>query len=74
MYNQNLCYFDATADMMEFGLIAFASPEFVERFVQQLAKIPSAHGTPRTSNRAHRRAASLPDQSRHTSFPSRSSK
>ena len=38
MYNQNLCYFDATADMMEFGLIAFASPEFVERFVQQLAQ------------------------------------
>ena len=35
MYNPMLCYFDAT-DMIDYGLIAFASPEFVERFVQQL--------------------------------------
>lgn len=38
MYNPMLCYFDATADMTEYGLMAFASPEFVERFVQQLTQ------------------------------------
>jgi hypothetical protein len=38
MYNPMLGYYDDTADMMEYGLIAFASLEFVERFVQQLTQ------------------------------------
>jgi hypothetical protein len=38
MYNPMLGYFDDTADMMEYGLIAFASPEFIEQFVQQLTQ------------------------------------
>ena len=38
MFNQTLGYFDATADMTEYGLIAFASPEFIEQFVQRLAQ------------------------------------
>jgi hypothetical protein len=41
MFNPTLGYFDATADMTEYGLIAFASPEFVEKFVQQLAQAPA---------------------------------
>jgi hypothetical protein len=40
MYNPMLGDFDDTADMMEYGLMAFASPEFIERFVQQLAQAP----------------------------------
>ena len=45
MFNQTLGYFDATADMTEYGLIAFASPEFVEKFVQQLAQAPATDET-----------------------------
>jgi hypothetical protein len=44
MYNPMLGYFDDTADMMEYGLMAFASPEFIERFVQQLTKAPGTDG------------------------------
>ena len=44
MYNQMLGYFDATADITEYGLIAFASPEFIEQFVQRLAQ-SGADGT-----------------------------
>ena len=41
MLNPMLGYFDATADMTEYGLIAFASPEFIEKFVQQLTEAPA---------------------------------
>ena len=38
MFNEMLGYFDATADITEYGLIAFASPEFIDQFVQRLAQ------------------------------------
>lgn len=38
MFNQTLGYFDATADITEYGLIAFASPEFIDEFVKRLAQ------------------------------------
>jgi hypothetical protein len=38
MYNPMLGCYDDTADMVEYGLAAFASPEFIERFVQQLTQ------------------------------------
>lgn len=46
MYNPMLGYFDDTADMMEYGLMAFASPEFIERFVKQLAQTDGSKTNP----------------------------